>query len=127
MPLHALWILYPCTFPGKAASSHWGLLRDDKPLSLARQLTGQLTKVNVCRMGWTQYLELSSLERSIDWDSQCSSRRRGKQLLLPAIFINITCGPPVAADHNSYAKEPTAQPTLKESSTDRPDNQVLNL
>lgn len=60
---------------------------------------------HLCRMGWTQYLELSGLKRSIDWVSQCSSRGRGQQLLLPAVFINITCGPPAATDHNSSFRE----------------------
>ena len=56
----------------------------------------------LCRMGWTQYLELSGLERSIDWDSPCSSRGRDQQPLLPAVFINITPDPPAAADHNDF-------------------------
>ena len=50
-------------------------------------------------------MELSGLKSSIDRDSQCSSRGWGQQLLLLAVFMNITCGPPAAADHNSsYCK-----------------------
>lgn len=83
---------------------------------------------HLCRMGWTQYLELSGLKRSIDWVSRCSSRGRGQQLLLPAVLLTSHAAhlqPLITtALIVSCAWEPIAQPTLKESSTDRPDNQV---
>lgn len=68
-------------------------------------------------MDWTQYLELSSLERPIDWNSPCTSRERGQQSPLLTVFINITHGSPAAADRNNsivrYAGESLAQPALK--------------